>query len=141
LQVPSLPQVAAPASVHWFSGSAPLGTLVQVPGVPASAHDRQVPVQAPPQQTPCSQNPELHWAGAVQVAPIGSRPQLVPVQVLGDAQSAVVAQVVLQAALPHANGAQLDDVAVWQMPAPLHVRAGVNVVPEQVAATHSVPAP
>ena len=102
LQVPSLPQLAAPASVHWLSGSWPLGTLVHVPRVPATAHERQVPVQAPMQQTPCSQNPELHWAGAVQVAPIGSRPQLMPLQVLGDAQSAVVVQVVRQAPVPHA---------------------------------------
>jgi hypothetical protein len=69
------------------------------------------------------------------------RPQLLPLQTLGDAQSAAVAQVVLQALVPQANGAQLDDVAVWQIPVPLHVRAGVNVVPEQVGATHCVPAP
>ena len=99
LQVPSLPQPAAPASVHWFSGSAPLGTLVQVPSVPATAHDRHVPVQAPMQQKPCSQKPVLHWAGAVQATPTGSRPQLVPEQVFGDAQSAVVPQVVRQAPL------------------------------------------
>jgi len=93
------------------------------------------------QQMPCSQKPELHWAGAVQVTPMGSRPQLVPVQVLGDAQSAVVPQVVRQAPLvPHAKGAQLDDITVWQVPVPLHVRACVNVVPEQVAAAHWVPA-
>ena len=103
LQVPSLPQVAAPASVHWFSGSRPLGTLLHAPRLPATAHDRQVPVQEPPQQTPCSQKPELHMAAALQVAPSGSSPQLVPEQVLGDAQSAVVPQVVRQTpAVPHA---------------------------------------
>jgi hypothetical protein len=102
LQVPSLPQAAAPPSVHWFSGSWPLGTLVHVPRVPAMPHDLHVPVQEPPQQKPCSQNPELHCAGAVQAAPIGSRPQLVPLHVLGDAQSAVVEHVVLHAVVPHA---------------------------------------
>jgi hypothetical protein len=102
LQVPSLAQPAAPASAHWFSGSWPLGTLVHVPSVPAMAQERQVPVQALPQQIPCSQKPELHWAGVVQVAPTGSSPQLAPLHVLGDAQSAVVAQVVRQAPVPHA---------------------------------------
>lgn len=114
---------------------------MHAPSAPATAHERQVPVQAPPQQIPCSQKPELHIAGALQVAPRGKRPQLVPLQVLGDAQSAVVAQVVRQAPAPHAKGAQLVAVAVWQVPVPLHVRAGVNVVPAHVAATHCVPAP
>ena len=51
------------------------------------------------QQTPCAQWPELHIASAVQVPPVESRPQLLVVvlQVFGDAQSVVAAQVVLQA--------------------------------------------
>jgi hypothetical protein len=36
---------------------------------------------------------------------------------------------------------QPDDDTVWQVPVPLQVRAGVNVDPEQVAATHTVPLP
>jgi hypothetical protein len=52
LHIPSVPQVAAVASVHWSSGSAPLGTLVHAPTVPAIAHDLHVPVQAVAQQTP-----------------------------------------------------------------------------------------
>jgi hypothetical protein len=39
LQKPSVPQAAAPLSVHWFSGSCPAGTFVHVPTVPVSAHD------------------------------------------------------------------------------------------------------
>ena len=140
LQVPSLPQVAAPASVHWFSGSAPLGTLVQAPGVPASAQDRQVPVQAVPQQMPCSQKPELHSPAPPQAAPIGFRPQLLVLQTLGDAQSVAVEHVVLHAPVPQAYGAQLDVVAAWQVPVPLQLRAFVNVVPVHVAAAHCVPA-
>jgi len=139
--VPSRAHVPDPSSGHWASGSWPLGTLVHVPGVPESAHDWQRPVQVVWQQTPCAQWAELHSVSPPQVAPIGLRPQLPPLQVLGDAQSADVEQVVLQAFVPHANGVQLDEVAVWQMPLPLQVRAGVNVVPEQVAATHWVPAP
>jgi hypothetical protein len=36
---------------------------------------------------------------------------------------------------------QLDIVAAWQVPVPLHVRAEVNVEPVQLAAAHCVPAP
>ena len=50
LQKPLLPQLAAPASVHWLSGSWPAGTLVQVPMLLGSAHDWQAPVQAVLQQ-------------------------------------------------------------------------------------------
>ena len=105
-------------------GSCPAGTEEQVPGVAASAHDRQIPVHVLPQQTPCSQKPELHSAAPLQAALIGFRPQLPLLQVFGDAQSALVEQVVRHAADPHAKGAQLDDVAVWQVPVPLQVRAG-----------------
>jgi hypothetical protein len=115
--------------------------LVHAPTEPASAHDLQVPVQAVAQQKPCAQKPELHSASAAHAALIGLRPQLPLLQVLGDAQSAAVVHDILHALLPHAYGAQLDEVAVWQVPVPLQVRAGVNVVPEQVGATHCVPAP
>jgi hypothetical protein len=102
LQVPSVPQVAAVASVHWFSGSAPLGTLVHAPGVPTSAHDRQVPVQAVAQQIPCSQKAELHSPAPPQAAPSGLRPQLPVLHTLGDAQSVLVVQVILHAPVPQA---------------------------------------
>jgi len=138
--VPSVPQVAAVASGHWFRGSAPLGTLVQAPGVPASAQDLQVPVQAVRQQTPCSQKPELHSPAPPQAAPGGFRPQLLVLQTLGDAQSLALEHVVLHAPVPQAYGAQLDVVAAWQVPVPLQLRAFVNVVPVHVAAAHCVPA-
>jgi hypothetical protein len=102
LQKPSVPQVEAPASLHWPSGSAPAGTLVQAPSVPGFAHDMQVPVQVVAQQIPWAQIPELQSVASVQVAPSGALPQLVPVQTLGEAQSAVVPQVVLQAPVPQA---------------------------------------
>jgi hypothetical protein len=140
LQAPSLPHVVGSVIGHWPSGSAPLGTLLHVPRLPATAQDRQVPVQGPSQQIPCAQLPELHSAFPAQVAPIGFRPQLVPLQVLGGAQSALVEQVSRQAPLPQANGAHGVVVAIWQVPVPLHVRADVSVVPVHVAATHCVPA-
>jgi len=61
LQKPVAPQLAAPWSMHWALGSAPpAGTAVQVPSVPASAHDTQLAVQAVAQQTPCEQMPLAH---------------------------------------------------------------------------------
>ena len=74
--IPSLPHVVAPWSAHWPSGSEPSGTLVQVPTLLGTAHERQVPVQVVPQQTPCSQKPELHSGPPPQAAPIGFLPQL-----------------------------------------------------------------
>jgi hypothetical protein len=85
--------------VHWLRGSWPAGTDEQVPSVPVSAHDRQVPVHAVPQQIPCSQNPELHSPAAAQVAPIGFLPQLPVMQVLGALQSPLTVQVVRQVPL------------------------------------------
>ena len=111
LQVPSLPQVEAPASVHWFSGSWPAGTLVQVPTVPVSAQDWQVPPQAVMQQTPCAQAPDRHSPFAPQAAPIAFLAQLPPMQVNGAMQSVSTVQVVLQAPVPHAYGSHIDDVA------------------------------
>jgi hypothetical protein len=99
-QVPSVPQVDAPLSVHWLNGSAPAATDAQVPTVPVSAHDRQMPAQAVAQQTPCSQKPELHSPAAPHVAPIGFLPQLPARQVFGLVQSEAEAQVVLHAPVP-----------------------------------------
>jgi hypothetical protein len=52
LQLPSCPQLVAPPSVHWFSGSDPAGTEVQLPGAVLRAHDWQTPPQAELQQSP-----------------------------------------------------------------------------------------
>ena len=100
--VPSAPHVATPASVHWFSGSCPLGTFTQVPIVPAIAHDRQLPMHVPIQQTPWAQLFELHSPSPAHAAPTGFKPQLPVLQTLGDAQSALVVHVVRQAPVPHA---------------------------------------
>jgi hypothetical protein len=144
LQVPSLPHEVAPPSVHWLAGvgSCPAGTFEHVPALPVSAQDRQVPVHAVAQHTPCAQLPELHSAAAVHAAPLGFLPQLIIAQVLGATQSALVAQVVRQAPpVPHWNGSQVDDApAGRQSPPPSQVRAGVSVEPVQVAPEHTVPA-
>jgi len=141
-QAPSVPQPEAPLSVHWLSGSWPTGTSVQVPPLPVSAQDRQVPVQLELQQTPCWQRPDAHSAAVVQGAASGFFEHWPALQTLGDAQSLSVAQVVRHVPLvPQLKGAQAMAVAVWQTPAPLQVRGGVYVDPVQLPPAQVVPAP
>jgi hypothetical protein len=104
-----------------------------------SAHDWQVPVQAALQQTPCAQKLELHWALLAQAAAAAFLVQLPPLQVNGATQSVSAVQVVLQAPLPQTYGSHADVVTVWQVPVPLHVRAGVSVEPVQEAGAQVVP--
>lgn len=97
LHVPSVPQVAAVWSAHWSRGSCPAGTEAQVPTEPVRLHDTHVPEQAVEQQTPCAQKPELHMVPEVHGDVMGSLPQLMLTQLLGDEQSALLAQgIVLQ---------------------------------------------
>jgi hypothetical protein len=95
-QNPSVPQPVAPLSAHCPSGSWPASTSVQVPAVPASAHERQAPVQAVRQQTPFSQKPLPHSAAAAQAPPFGFLPQLPPVQTFGATHWLSFVQVVRQ---------------------------------------------
>ena len=98
-------------------------------------------MHALPQQTPCSQNVELHSAGAAQVAPIGFLPQLPVMQVLGALQSPLTVQVARQVpVVPQTYGSQVFGVAARQLPVPLHARAGVCVTPVHVSVAHIVPA-
>jgi hypothetical protein len=81
LHMPSSPQVVMPSSPHWPSGSMPSGTFLQVPSLPATAHDLQVPEQAAMQHRPWAQIVEKHWSLAPHGAPIGFCPQLPLTQV------------------------------------------------------------
>jgi hypothetical protein len=67
--VPSSPQVAAVPSVHWLCGSCPAATSEHVPMLPASAHDRHVPVHELVQQTPCWHSPVWHSVPAPHATP------------------------------------------------------------------------
>jgi len=98
LQRPLRPQVVAPASAHWASGSCPPGTATQVPTEPETAHELQVEEQAVAQQTPWAQTPELHVVPAVHAVPLGASPQLFVevLQVVEAAQSASAVQLLLQ---------------------------------------------
>jgi len=89
LQVPQLPQDAPVGKIqapmpsqedwqggvplpHSFSGSVPMGAGLQMPALPASLHETQVPVQAVVQQTPSVQNPLAHEAALVQAVPLAA---------------------------------------------------------------------
>jgi hypothetical protein len=139
-QNPLLPQVGAVASVHWFKGSCPAGTLVQAPWLPVRPQDWQVPAQAELQQNPCAQNPELQLVPAVHAAPIGNLPQLDAVQTLGDPQSLLLPQVMRHVPLaPQLNGEQLEVPPGAQVPLPSQRPDCVSVEPLQVCAVQTVP--
>ena len=113
--------------------------MPQAPSAPAIAHDRQVPVQAVAQQTPCSQNPVTHSAAAAQAMPVGFLPQAPLTQTFGATQSASPVQEILQALVPQEYAPHDWVVVGWQVPVPLQVRAGVKVEPVQLAATQALP--
>ena len=141
-QKPVIPQPAAPWAVHCPFGSMPPAAIgLQLPSVPTSAHDLQLPVQAVAQQTPCSQNALWQSPGAAQLAPIGRRPHEPLRQTFGGAQSPSAAQVDLQAATPHLNGKHELAAGVTHTPAPSQVDAGVSVIPlaGQLASAQGVP--
>jgi hypothetical protein len=50
----------APPGQAWFELLAPLGSLLQTPGIPASAQLWHTPLQAVLQHTPSTQNPLEH---------------------------------------------------------------------------------
>ena len=101
----------------------------------------QVPVQAVAQQTPWAQMPLAHSGPLAQAAPLDLRPHEPLLQVANGAQSALAAQVALQALAPQANGKQDVAVGVTHVPAPSQVEPAVKVVPlaGQVAASQAVP--
>jgi hypothetical protein len=138
-----LPQVDGSAAVHCVDGVGvwPAGTFVQVPTLPATVQDLQVPVHAALQQTPCTQKFETHSAFIAQVVPGGFLPQLPFMQLFGDTQSEFVVHVDPHALVdPHLNGSHIDAVPVLHRPAPSQVPADVSVDPEQDGGVHCVPA-
>jgi hypothetical protein len=109
--------------------------------LPGTAHDRQVPVQAMPQQTPCSQKLELHSGPPPQAAPIGFLPQLPLMQLLGAMQSLSLLQIVLQRpSAAHRNGAHDCPATVSHLPAPSQRAEVVSVEPLHPISLQIVPA-
>jgi hypothetical protein len=142
LQTPSVPQEAAPWSMHVPCGSAaPFSTAEQVPTLPATPHDMHVPVQAELQQKPCAQKPEPHSLLPAQAPPIGRLPQLALTQTLLALQSLLVEQVMLHAPplAAHEYGAQSCWVPTTHAPPPLQRLASVCVAPLQVPEPQTVP--
>ena len=91
--LPLVPQLAAPWSLQPPAGSGvPVGTAVQRPSDPASAHERHEPVQAVAQQIPCAQVADAHSTLVAQEAPFGLRPHELAVQAFPVEHSALVAQ-------------------------------------------------
>lgn len=127
-----MPQLSAPLSAQWPSGSCIAGTFVQVPAEPGIAHDLHVPVQADEQQTPCAQMLVPQSASAVHVAPGGSLPQLFMVHLFPVVQSPSAVQLLRHWPLePHWKGAHDCGAGVSQTPLPLHDPAVVRVDPVQ----------
>jgi hypothetical protein len=84
-------------------GSAvPACTLVHVPALPETLQAWQVPHEAEVQQTPSTQLPVPHSAAEAQAWPVRFLPQeFVEVsQLLGDRQSLLLVQVLLQLVVP-----------------------------------------
>ncbi len=114
---------------------------MHVPTLLGTLHDRQVPVQAVPQQTPCSQKLELHSGPPPHAAPIGFFPQLPLRQLLGAMQSASPLQMVRQ----RPSAAQLNGAQDWpgvetQVPLPSQRNADVSVETEHPISLQTVPA-
>jgi hypothetical protein len=93
--LPLVPQLAAPWSVQVLAGSGlPVGTLVQVPSVPAREHDLQALAQAVLQQIPWAQFPDWHSVAVAHTAPFAFLPQLFTLQTFGGRQLSVRVQAV-----------------------------------------------
>jgi hypothetical protein len=135
-------QLAAPSFLHRPAGSGlPAATAEQVPSLPATAHDMQLPEHAVVQHTPCAHTCPAHSVSELQTAPGGLSPHEPPMQLDGGAQSALLVHDALQALLPQTYGVHATDATVTHRPAPSQPASGVSVVPPggQLAGRHTVP--
>jgi hypothetical protein len=143
-QVPVEPHGGA--GVQPLCGSmAPAGTNAQVPALPVTLHDEQVPQLPVPQQTPSTQKLLAHSPAIPQSWPRRFLPHELLMQKFPGAQSPSAVQVALQLVPLQAKGAQLCmvcAVAGLHVPLPSQVRASVAVVVPtgQIGSAHCVPA-
>jgi len=135
------------APAHSLSGSRPLAIFPQVPLVPkpffAAVAASQTPLHRVSEHTPSVQKLLVQSLSDAQTLPCASFATQIPeLQIFPTTQSALVAQVVLQAVPPglQVYGEQLVVNPAWQVPLPLQVLALVNVLPEHDCAAQSVPA-
>ncbi len=99
-----------------------------MPACPAWLHEKQLAVQAPPQQTPCEQKVEAHSPPPEQSAPSGFFPQDPFRQTAGATQAASLAQDEPQPAPLQRKGAQEVDGGDRHCP-PLQVPSCVSRLP------------
>ena len=124
--LPLVPQLAAPWSPQPPAGSGvPVGTAVQRPSDPVSAHERHDPVQAVAQQIPCAQVAERHSALVEQEAPLGLSPHELAVQTFPLEHSAPVAQEAKHFDPLQLYGAHVMASGAAQLPLASQLAAGV----------------
>jgi hypothetical protein len=124
--LPFVPHEALPWSTQRPAGSAaPVVTFEQVPSVPVSEHERQEPVQASSQQTPCAQNFEPHSLAAEHEAPRPLRPHELPTQVLGVRQFASAVHAPKHDVPLQTYGLQGSESGATHWPVALHVDGGL----------------
>jgi hypothetical protein len=106
-----------------------------------SAQVWQLPLQAVPQQTPSTQNPERHWSLLVQSWPSPNFPQLPLMQRPGAAQSASVVQVIRQLCSSQDDGAHEMATPTMHEPSPSQTLAGTRLSrPSHADSRQMVPA-
>jgi hypothetical protein len=142
--VPSKPQLSVDSAMHSLPGSVPAVTGRHRPSaapVIAPAHALQLPVHAVSQHTPSTQLPLAHSGPAAHTVPlVFGATHALPTQAPPGAQSAPDVHDVLHVVVPHAYAPHDVVLAVWHVPAPSQVLAGVCVVPLHDSAPQLVPA-
>lgn len=122
-----------------FGSEPPSATGRQVPTLPVSLHVMQRPevessLHAVSQHTPSVQCPLTHWLPVVHATPIGLRPQVLLLHVVGGTQSLSWVQLVRQAVPLHVKVPQVISFGVTHFPAPSHAEAGVSLDEEEQSA-------
>jgi len=120
-----VPQVLAWVTEHFAWGSGALsGTATHNPGVAVRLQALHESVHAFSQHTPWAQNPDWHCVPALQVAPIGSRPQEEFVQKFPATHCESLVQALKQAFPLHTNGLHGRESEATHWPEELHVGGG-----------------
>ncbi|MDX2023448.1 MAG: hypothetical protein SF187_24645 [Deltaproteobacteria bacterium] len=147
LQACPVGEVHAPAPLHVDAGVntafaqvmpahdpsfMPLATGVQVP----LPHASQAPLHALLQHTPSGQNPDAHSAGPPHATPCFFLHWPLTQVLLLSLQGFCALQLLRQAPPLHENSPQLTGDGMEHTLAPLHVEAGVALLPEQEAPAH-----
>ena len=115
------PHVPDPAQGDRPMAGGPFEIVVQVPVLFARLHASHWPVHVLSQQTPSTQNPELHGSGELHGVPIATLSWQMPAAQNCPAGQGVVAQSPSQIVAPHTNGAQTWVCGAGQAPVPEHL--------------------